>query len=370
MPQLVALALAPGDTFVSELQRCWDAGDAITVLDQRLPEAETKHVMAALAPTAIVDSTGRRSLEGGRPSEAGDAVVLATSGTTGEPKGVVLTMDAVMASALATTARLGIDPTVDKWLGCLPLAHIGGLSVVTRAILTGTPLVVHERFEAEAVMAAAHHGATRVSLVTKAMRQIDPTAFTTILLGGGAIPANRPPNAVATYGMTETGSGVVYDRAALPGVEIDITLYGEVRLRAPMLLRCYRTALEDIDPFDSDGWFATGDAGAIDTEGVLSVFGRMGDVIATGGEKVWPARLEPFLAKQPGIAEVAVVGRPDDDWGQRVVAIVVVEGDGPNLDAIREATKQEFGAWYAPKNIELVDSLPKTALGKVKRSQL
>ena len=96
----------------------------------------------------------------------------------------------------------------------------------------------------------------------------------------------------------------------------------------------------------------------------------MGDVIATGGEKVWPARLEPFLAKQPGIAEVAVVGRSDDDWGQRVVAVIVAKDGGPDLDAIRDATKQEFGSWYAPKTIEIVEALPKTTLGKVRRSQL
>lgn len=370
MAQLVALALSPGVQFVAALRTAWEAGDAVTVLDPRLPAAEANRVMSVLAPTAIVDDGGRRALSGGRSSDAGDAIVLATSGTTGEPKGVVLTADAVLASALATSERLGIDPSVDKWLACLPLAHIGGLSVVTRAVLSGTPLVVHERFEPTAVMAAAAEGATRVSLVTKAMRQIDPAAFTTILLGGGAIPADRPPNSIATYGMTETGSGIVYERQALPGVEIDITDESEIRVKGPMLLRCYRTATADVNPFDDDGWFSTGDAGVVDSEGVLTVFGRIGDVINTGGEKVWPSRLESFLAEQPGVAEVAVVGRPDADWGQRVVAVVVPNGTGPDLEELRNATKESFGSWYAPREIELVTSLPKTGLGKVKRSEI
>lgn len=369
MSELVAIALDPGPSFVSTLEAVWEAGDAITVIDPRLPKAESERVLRALAPTAIVDHTGRAKLSG-RQSDDGDAIVLATSGTTGEPKGVVLTSDAVLASAVATSERLGVDPNIDKWLGCLPLAHIGGLSVVTRALLTGTPLELHQHFDPADVMAAAAGGVTRVSLVTRAMRQIDPTAFTTILLGGGAIPPDRPPNAVATYGMTETGSGVVYDREPLPGVEIEISDRGEVKLKGPMLLRCYRTPTGDVDPFDDDDWFATGDAGAVDSDGVLSVFGRVGDVIATGGEKVWPSRLEPFLANQPGIAEVAVVGRPDPDWGQRVVAIVVPTDEGPNLDQIRQATKENFGSWYAPREIQLVTALPKTALGKVKRHEL
>ncbi len=370
MSELVALSIEPGPEFVSALMEVWDDGDAITVIDPRLPKVETDRVLAALAPTAIVDRSGRTKLPAGRPVQDGDAIVLATSGTTGDPKGVVLTSDAVLASAVATSQQLGIDPDQDKWLGCLPLAHIGGLSVVTRALLTSTPLELHRNFDPAAVMTAANNGVTRVSLVTRAMRQIDPTAFTTILLGGGAIPSDRPPNAVATYGMTETGSGVVYDRQALPGVEIQISAEGEVKLKAPMLLRCYRTSNGEVDPFDSNGWFATGDAGQIDDEGVLSVFGRIGDVIATGGEKVWPSRLEPFLAKQPGVGEVAVIGKPDPDWGQRVVAIVVPTNAGPNLDQLRDATKENFGAWYAPREIELVSELPKTALGKVKRHAL
>ena len=143
MPRLVVLE-AVGTGFVPALQRAWDDGDAVLPLDPRLPAPARQAVLAA----ARVDE----------PVEPGDALVVATSGTSGDPKAVVLTHAAVQASAEATSARLGIDPEQDRWLACLPLAHVGGLSVVTRALATGTPVTVHERFDAGAVLAARGRG--------------------------------------------------------------------------------------------------------------------------------------------------------------------------------------------------------------------
>ena len=173
------------------------------------------------------------------PSPTVTRSVVATSGSTGEPKGVVLTHDAVRASALATNQRLGVT-AADHWLACLPLSHVGGLSVVTRALVTGTALTVLPGFDAATVTAAAGRGASLVSLVATALARIDPTIFRRILLGGSAPPPVIPPNAVATYGSTETGSGVVYDGVPLDGVEVRIDGDGEIRVRGPMLLRCYR----------------------------------------------------------------------------------------------------------------------------------
>src|SRR5436309_14612391 len=137
------------------------------------------------------------------PVDDGDAVVVATSGTSGEPKGVVLTHDALRASAVATSARLGVDPTHDRWLACLPLAHVGGLSVITRALATGTPVTVPGGFDAAAVDTAARdEGATLVSLVATALRRIDAGRFRVIVLGGSAPPRQLPDNVVTTYGMT------------------------------------------------------------------------------------------------------------------------------------------------------------------------
>jgi O-succinylbenzoic acid--CoA ligase len=306
-----------------------------------------------------------RSLRAGDEVSDGDALVVATSGTTGDPKGVVLTHDAVLASATATSSALGIDPATDHWLACLPLAHVGGLGVVTRALLTGTQLTVLPRADPAAVAAV---GATRVSLVATALRRLDVTSFRTVVLGGDAPPGGLPPNVVTTYGMTETGSGVVYDGVPLPGVEVR-EVDGELHLRGPMLLRAYR---DGTDPKTAGGWLPTGDAGSVGTDGLVRVDGRIGDVIVTGAEKVWPAPVEAALRGLPGVADVAVVGRPDAEWGARVVAVVVPSDPAapPTLDALRAAVRERLAPWAAPRELVLVDSLPRTALGKVRRSAL
>ena len=161
---------------------------------------------------------------------------------------------------------------------------------------------------------------------------------------------------IATYGMTETGSGIAYDGVPLDGVEVRIAADGEVQLRAPMLLRAYR---DGTDPRTADGWFPTGDLGAL-VAGVLAVHGRRGDLIITGGENVWPAAVEPVLGRHPAVAEVAVVGRPDPEWGQRVVAVVVPADPSapPTLDGLRDWVKLDLPAYAAPTALELVAALP------------
>jgi o-succinylbenzoate---CoA ligase len=343
--------------FVDRLRRAWEAGDAVLPLDPRLPPPARERVLAA-----------------GRPDEPvadGDALVVATSGTSGDPKAVVLTHEAVDASARATSRRLGVDPASDRWLACLPLAHVGGLAVVTRAILTGTPLTVHDGFDAGRVEAATRGPGrcTLASLVPTMLRRIDPTGFRTVVLGGSAMPPDLPANAIATYGMTETGSGVVYDGVPLDGVDVRV-VGGQVELRCPMLLRCYR---DGTDPRDVEGWFPTGDAGAWDeTEGRLRVFGRVDDVIVSGGENVWPVAVERALATHARVREVAVVGRPDPEWGQRVTALVVPvdRAHPPTLDELRGVAKRDLPAYCAPRELVLVRELPRTGLGKLVRRAL
>ncbi len=379
MRRLVALDLPGGAAFVEALERVLDAGDAAFPLDQRLAGAARTRLIGALRPAVVRGPDGTETpLEGGCPVEDGDALVLATSGSTGDPKGVVLTHAALEASARATSERLGVDPAADRWLCCLPLSHVGGLSVVTRALATSTPLEVHPGFAAERVLEAAARGATLVSLVPTTLRRLgdDGAArFRTIVLGGSTPPGDLPDNVVTTYGSTETGSGIVYDGVPLAGVELRIASSndaegsGEILVRAPMLARAYRDGSRVAGP---DGWFGTGDVGRLDTWGRLVVLGRRSDRIISGGENVWPEAVERVLAELPGIREVAVAGRPDAEWGERVVAYVVVApGHGlPPVALVRDAVEAVLGPWCAPKELIEIDELPRTSIGKLARSAL
>jgi o-succinylbenzoate---CoA ligase len=387
VPELVALDLPGGIGFVDALRAIWDTGDAAAPLDPRLPPAARQVMLDALRPTRIVGSDGdQHALADGIPVEEGDALVVATSGTAGHPKGVVLTHEAVAASALSTSTRLGVDATRDTWLACLPLAHIGGLAVVTRSILTGTPVVVLPGFEAETVEEAGRSGrVSHVSLVTTALRRLDPSVFACVLLGGSKAPDTLPATVVSTYGMTETGSGVIYDGRPLDGVEVAFrpaertdadgeaaVVVEEILLRAPMLFRCYRQGDDGrvVGPDGARSWFATGDAGRLGADGKIVVSGRIEDVITTGAEKVWPDLVERSLMAHPGVAEVAVWKRTDPEWGERVVAWVVPSDDAPSLEELRQIVADGIAPWAAPKELVLVDDLPRTAAGKVRRREL
>jgi len=175
----------------------WDAGDAAFVLDQRLAVPAQAAVLDSMAPAAVIGPGGRAARAGGRPVEEGDALVVATSGTTGQAKGVVLTRHAVGASAAATSRRLGVDPSRHRWLACLPLSHVGGLSVLTRALLTSTAVEVHPGFDAAAVRASAGPEVF-VSLVATALQRVSAADFHTVVLGGSAPPEDLPANVVTT----------------------------------------------------------------------------------------------------------------------------------------------------------------------------
>lgn len=373
MSQLVMLDLDAGPRFVDALRAVWDAGDAAFPLDRRLPPSEAERIVEISRPTAVIDHhLERRSLDGGRPLEDGDALLVATSGTSGEPKAVIHTHASMAASAMATSQALQVDPTADRWLACLPPAHIGGLSVIVRALLTDTALVVHPGFDADAVDQAARDGATLVSLVTRALNQIDVSGFRRILIGGAAPPVERAQNVIATYGMTETGSGCVYDGYPLDEVELRQAGNGEIEVRGPMMLRAYRTRDADFSPLDDDGWFRTGDLGHIEADGRLWIDGRAGDMIISGGQNVWPNRAERRLEAHEAVAEAAVIGRPDPEWGQVVVAVITVAPghEPPTLDELRDFVRVDLPRWYAPRELRVVEALPKTALGKVRRADL
>src|SRR5664280_1132027 len=374
MPQLVALDLPAGQAFVDALLNTWDAGDAVLPLDQRLPRPDVRLLVDTLRPSTVVDADGVHSRGGGVPTAPGDALVVTTSGSTGAPKGVVLTHEAVRSSAMASSTALAVDAGMDRWVACLPFSHIGGLSVLTRALVTGTPCTVLERFDAAEVERLARGGATLVSLVTTALRRCDASGYRRVLLGGSSPPEGLPDNVVTTYGMTETGSGVVYDGRPLDGVEVRIGDgrtggEGEVLVRGPMLLRCYR---DGTDPHLAEGWLPTGDGGRVEPDGTVAIFGRMAEVVVSGGEKVWPAPVEAVLTRHAGIREVAVWKRPDPEWGERVVAWVVPADRDlpPDLGALRELVAAELAPWAAPRELVLTDALPRTPNGKIQRTSL
>jgi len=383
--ELIAFDLPSGPAFLRALINAWEQGDAVLPLDTKAPLAYSWATLQAMRPAAVIDADGERhKLSDSIPVEEGDALVVMTSGTSGAPKGVVHTHASVEYAAFCTSTAAGVIADC-CWLACLPISHVGGLSVVSRALHTGAGLIMLDRADPADIAKAQIDGASHVSLVPTLLGRINPDAFHTILLGGSAIPKLRPSNTIATYGMTETFGGVVYEGLALNGVEVRTTQSDLIEIRSPTLLRTYRNAtypngidlkdpdLKDPDPKDAQGWLRTGDVGQVDAAtGLLSVHGRADDVIITGGEKVWPQAVEAVLADHAGVGEVAVIGVADLEWGQRVVALIVPSASHvpPTVQEARELVREQLPVAAAPKEIRLVDSLPRTSVGKLRRITL
>lgn len=323
------------------------------------------------------------------------ALVVNTSGSTGEPRRVMLDAEALMASACATHERLG-GP--GRWVLALPAQHVAGLQVLIRSVVAGTaPAVLPtDRFDpvaAASVLVAAHHPDVPLytSLVPTQLHRILARAEGTalpaelrpwtdvdaILVGGAATAPGLLDRArdlglriVTTYGMTETAGGCVYDGVPLTGVRVRID--GTVHLAGPMLARGY-LGRPDLDTafqmHDDVRWFRTGDLGTL-ARGVLHVRGRVDDVVVTGGVKVAPAAVEAAIAAVRGVGEVCVVGVPDDEWGQVVTAVVVPArgAPAPTLAALRDAVVPTLGPAAAPRRLVLADALPQRGPGKVDRA--
>ncbi len=376
---LVAVVL-PSSEAASAVLTVWDRGDAVTVIDPGAPGLAAR--LDALAPTGVLDRAGEHRRPEGRPVPRGVGAVVATSGTTGTARAVMLDHTALRASARAVNDALRVDPDRDRWLACLPLSGVAGLAIVARAHAAGTPLTVHDRFDVDAVAAAAGD-ATLVSLVPTTLRRLldahpdAPRRFRRILLGGGSIPERLPADAeragatlATTYGLTETGGGCVHDGHPLAGVEVRLeAATDEILVRGPVVMRGYRDAAEP-SPW-RDGWLATGDVGCWGDTGTLEVVDRIKDLVITGGVNVSPVAVERRLVDVPGIADLAIVGVPDPEWGERVVAYVVADGDPPSVEELRRhGDMAGLTPAELPREIRVLDEIPRSTGGKVLRRRL
>lgn len=355
--------------------------------------AALEQVLRGEAPALVPIGAGtdRSALEALRVDEPIDddvALVATTSGTTGAPKGALLTAEALTASAVATHDRLG-GP--GRWLLALPSYHIAGIQVLVRSLLAGTTPVeldVSTGFDIGQLPSAIDElgsGRRYTSLVaTQLAKALDDPAATAalaeldaVLIGGG--PAPRPVldaaaaagvNVVRTYGMSETAGGCVYNGVPLDGVTLRID-DGRIVIGGPTLAKGYRNP-PDPDPFAEPGWFRTDDLGAVDDSGVLSVLGRVDDAISTGGLTVLPQPVEAAMRTHPAVADCAVFGVADERLGQRVAAAVVpVPGAAaPTLEELRAHVMQTLDHTAAPRELLIVDALPLRGIGKVDRSAL
>jgi O-succinylbenzoic acid--CoA ligase len=361
---LLAIDLPLGPALEVALRECAERDQAFCVLDQRLSARRREEELEWLGATEILSAEGRRTRREGKQVDDEVGLVMLTSGSSGEPKAAELTWDALVASAELTqaTLRAGSPPV---WFPCLPANHIGGLAVLLRAILSDASLLW---LADEDIEEAAHLGATHVSLVRTQLARNDVSGYRCVLLGGGRPPSDLPANVLTTWGMTETGSGVVYRGVPLPGVEF-VAVEGELCVRTPTLFRSYRSAPRPryVDP-EGREWFPTGDAGEV-LENRIRVFGRLGFVINTGGEKLWPEDLESVLSTVAGVRDVAVVGVDDPEWGQRVIALVVSDDDTID-ETLRQVANERLGPWAKPKEVRHVVAIPRTSNGKIRRGEL
>ncbi len=303
-------------------------------------------------------------------------VVIATSGSSGTPKEVVLSRDAVLASAAASAARLGGS---GPWLLALPTAYVAGLNVITRSLVAGhRPTVLGERDPRDVAMAGGY-----LSLVpTQLHRWLDSrgdrealAGLAAVLVGGGPVDPSLKERSrdagirlVATYGMAETCGGCVYDGLPLDGVGLAIAADGRVRLAGPTLFDGYLDDPAATAGALVDGWFHTSDAGRIDEDGRLHVLGRLDDMVVSGGVNVPAGAVAARLREHPGVASAEVVGVPDPEWGQRVVAVLSLVGvDTMELETARDWVGERHPRAWAPREIVVVPALPMLTNGKVDR---
>jgi o-succinylbenzoate---CoA ligase len=371
----VGLELPPGEAFCIALHGILLLGAVAVPIDVRLGPDERMAVAREVA--TVIDGP----LEGDedqdlelRPRHDLEAVaiVVHTSGSSGAPKPVELTYGNWLWSTLGSCVALGLDAD-ERWLCALPLSHVGGLSIVLRAAITATTAIVHERFETDRVLyelGRSEGAATMVSLVpTTLQRLLDaglraPPALRWALLGGapmspallGRAAAHGVPVA-PTYGLTEACSQVTTLGAPLFCTRVRLADDGEILVSGPTVAPSAGPVLR------------TGDLGAWGADGVLHVVGRKADTIVTGGENVAPVEVEGVLEGHPAVVEAAVHGAAHPEWGEAVVATVVVRED-VSEEELRAHCAARLAGFKVPKAIRFASALPRTRSGKLVRARL
>jgi O-succinylbenzoic acid--CoA ligase len=316
----------------------------------------------------------------------GDPIVIRTSGSTGEPKDVVLSHGAVLASAQASLRRLG-GP--GGWLQAMPVTGIGGLQVLVRSVVAGLePVFVDEHASLADAVEAIPGDRRYASLVpTQVHRLVESgqvdvlSRLDALLIGGAAVPGDlldtlreAGVRVVRTYGMSETAGGCVYDGLPLDGVRMRLDDAGQVQLAGPVLFDGYADP-EATASVLRDGWFSTADLGEIDAAGRLHVTGRSDDVVISGGVNVSLPAVTAVLRRREGVRDAVAIGVTDDEWGARVVAYLVPDDavclDGLRLDEVRDGVEEAgLPRTWAPREVVLLDALPLLPGGKLDRQAL
>lgn len=355
----VAIALPPGLEFAVALHACLLAGAAAVPVDLREPQWRLADATVVIDAPLTAAGVSRPAAPGAvaPPDLSAPALVVHTSGTTGTPRPVVLTLAQILRNALGCAAALGHDPA-ERWLCPLPLSHVGGLMVLLRSVVYGTTAVLGP---------ATREDVTIASLVpTQLGRLLDrppPASLRVVMLGGAPadptllVRAREAGWPVApTYGLTQACSAVT---VAQPG---DTETSGHP-------LPGYTVTIAPDDEIVVDGSSHTGDLGRLDERGRLIVLGRKVDTIVSGGENVMPTEVEAALLAHPAVAEAGVFGRPDPEWGEAVTAHVVLRTD-TDPAALREFAARRLARFKVPKAVEPVASLPRNASGKLLRREL
>jgi len=400
----IAIALPPGLAFAQALHACMLAGAVAVPVDVRLPAAARAKIASRtelvvdepLRARASARGDARAHSEGaesGGPDASHDldapAAVIHTSGTSAEPKAVTLTYGNFLWSALGSAVALGA-PRDERWLCALPVAHVGGLSILIRSAIYATTAVVHERFDADRVADALRAGGVTIAslVATTLARLLDaglerPPRLRCALTGGGPVPSELLERASSagvpvsiTYGLTEAASQVSTtplaevreDAGAGPGpplfcTRVQIAADGEILVAGPTVAP---------GALAQDGWLHTRDVGELDGDGRLRVTGRRSEVIISGGQNVSPAKVEAAIEVHPAVREVAVVARADAEWGESVSAIVVWrEGAEPDAAGVLELCARALAPYEVPKRVvSRAEPLPRTASGKLLRREL